>query len=112
MRLSNKIFYSYCTCFSRLSLDLNNIYTARNNIKLFDEQNVYVVTGCILEFFTATLLTTVFNFKMNRFDMFEKVTIFNCFIVPLLAIIFNLIMDRLYMFVQTSFSKISFHIRC
>ena len=44
-------------------------------------------------FCTVTLLTTIFNFKMNRFDMVEKVKIFNYFIVTLLAIIFNFIMD-------------------
>ena len=44
-------------------------------------------------FFTVTLLTTVFKSEMNRFDMAEKVKIFNCFIVTLLAIIFNFIMD-------------------
>ena len=44
-------------------------------------------------FCTVTLLTTIFNFKMNRFDMVEKVKIFNYFIVTLLEIIFNFIMD-------------------
>ena len=106
------MFNSYCTCLYRFSLDLNNIYTAHNYIKLLHEQNVYVVTGCILEFLKVTLLTTVSNFKINRLHMFEKITIFNCFIVTLLAIKFNFIMYRLYMLMKTTFWKIPFHIMC